>query len=87
VGHRDEEEDLAAFERGELPPPGYLLASCVLGRYRGQARRALILALTTLARTLADLRAAQDQWLQSAAACHVTNMSGRTTRRLIAVVV
>ena len=46
----------------------YLLASCVPGRYRGQARRVLILALTGLARTLADLRAAQDQRLQSAAA-------------------
>jgi hypothetical protein len=46
----------------------YLLASCVPGRYRGQARRALVLALTSLARTLADLRTAQDQRLQSAAA-------------------
>jgi hypothetical protein len=48
----------------------YLLASCVPGRYRGQSRRTLILALTTLARTLADLRKAQDQRLQSAAAAH-----------------
>ena len=46
----------------------YLLASCVPGRYRGRARRALVLALTDLARTLADLRAAQNQQLQSAAA-------------------
>ncbi len=46
----------------------YLLASCVPGRYRGQARRTLVLALTGLAGTLADLRAAQDQQLQSAAA-------------------
>jgi len=46
----------------------YLLSSCVPGRYRGQARRALVLALTSLARTLADLRTAQDQRLQSAAA-------------------
>lgn len=46
----------------------YLLASCVPGRYRGQARRALVLALNGLARTLADLRTAQDQRLQSAAA-------------------
>lgn len=46
----------------------YLLASCVPGRYRGQARRTLVLALTSLARTLADMRAAQDQRLQSAAA-------------------
>lgn len=48
----------------------YLLASCVPGRYRGQARRALVLALTGLAGTLADLRALQDQRLQSAAARH-----------------
>jgi hypothetical protein len=34
----------------------YLLASCVPGRYRGQARRTLILALTGLARTLACRR-------------------------------
>jgi len=46
----------------------YLLASCVPGRYRGQARRTLVLALTSLTRTLADIRAAQDQRLQSAAA-------------------
>lgn len=46
----------------------YLMASCVPGRYRGHARRVLILALTGLARTLADLRIAQDQRLQSAAA-------------------
>jgi hypothetical protein len=46
----------------------YLLASCIPGRYRGQARRTLVLALTGLARTLADMRAAQDQRLQSAAA-------------------
>ena len=46
----------------------YLLASCVPGRYRGQSRRILIVALTSLARTLADLRTAQDQRLQSAAA-------------------
>ncbi len=46
----------------------YLLASCVPGQYRGQARRTLVLALTSLARTLAEMRAAQDQRLQSAAA-------------------
>jgi hypothetical protein len=46
----------------------YLLASCVPGRFRGQARRSLILALTSLAGTLADLRVAQEQRLQSAAA-------------------
>jgi hypothetical protein len=46
----------------------YLLASCVPGRYRGRARRVLVLALASLARTLADLRVAQNQQLQSAAA-------------------
>jgi hypothetical protein len=46
----------------------YLLASCVPGRYRGRARHVLVLALASLARTLADLRVAQNQQLQSAAA-------------------
>jgi hypothetical protein len=46
----------------------YLLASCVPGRYRRQARRVLVLALTGLARTLAELRAVQNQQLQSVAA-------------------
>jgi hypothetical protein len=63
---------------GRLPAPtpatavirtaAYLLASCVPGRHRGQARRALIRALTSLARTLAELRAGQEHQLQQAAA-------------------
>ena len=68
---------------GRMPTPSagaavirtaaYLLASCVPGRYRGQARRALVLGLTSLAQTLADLRAVQDQRLQSAAARHAAD--------------
>jgi hypothetical protein len=65
-----------AWGRLPIPTPftavirtaAYLLASCVPGRYRGQARRALVDALTRLARTLAKLRAGQDHQLQRAAA-------------------
>jgi len=65
----------AAWGRSPAPTPrtavirtaAYLLASCVPGRYRGQVRRILILALTSLARTLVDLRVTQGQRLQSAA--------------------
>jgi hypothetical protein len=56
----------------------YLLAGCLPGRHRrGQARRALVVALTSLARTLAEVRALQDHRLQRdaaarAAACLAT---------------
>ena len=47
----------------------YLLAGCLPGRHRrGQARRVLIMALTGLARTLAEVRALQAHRLQRDAA-------------------
>jgi hypothetical protein len=47
----------------------YLLAGCLRGRHRrGQARYVLIMALTGLARILAEVRELQAHWLQQDAA-------------------
>jgi hypothetical protein len=69
VGQQAAPAIAAAKPRGICPGcSSCLLASCAAGQYRGQARRALIFALKSLAGTLADLRTAREQRLQSAAA-------------------
>jgi hypothetical protein len=57
------------LEGAVIRTAAYLLAGCVPGRHRrGQARRALIVALTGLARTLAEVRALEAHHLQREAA-------------------